>query len=60
MHFFTAGGFITGVKIAKLKLFADKPELHWSALLWFLTACVADLLITGTLVWNLVCAVSTL
>ncbi|KAH7870154.1 uncharacterized protein C8R40DRAFT_1018187, partial [Lentinula edodes] len=49
----SAGGFITGVKIAKLKLFADKPELHWSALLWFLTACVADLLITGTLVWNL-------
>ncbi|KAJ3849170.1 hypothetical protein EV368DRAFT_67662 [Lentinula lateritia] len=49
----SAGGFVTGVKIAKLKLFADKPELHWSALLWFLTACVADLLITGTLVWNL-------
>ncbi|KAJ3752097.1 hypothetical protein EV360DRAFT_75657 [Lentinula raphanica] len=49
----SVGGFITGIKIARLKLFADKPELHWSALLWFLTACVADLVITGTLVWNL-------
>ncbi|KAJ4481242.1 hypothetical protein J3R30DRAFT_3403464 [Lentinula aciculospora] len=47
------GGFITGVKIEKLKLFSEKPELHWSALLWFITACVADLLITATLVWNL-------
>ncbi|KAJ3743233.1 hypothetical protein DFH05DRAFT_1300540 [Lentinula detonsa] len=49
----SVGGFVTGVKIAKLKLFADKPELHWSALLWFITACVADLVITATLVWNL-------
>ncbi|KAF5335883.1 hypothetical protein D9757_015140 [Collybiopsis confluens] len=47
------GGLITGVKIAILKLFAKKPELHWSALLWFLTSCVADLLITGTLVRTL-------
>ncbi|KIK65256.1 hypothetical protein GYMLUDRAFT_39615 [Collybiopsis luxurians FD-317 M1] len=49
----TAGGVITGAKIAILKLFAKKPELHWSALLWFLTSCVADLLITGTLVRSL-------
>jgi hypothetical protein len=49
----SAGGFITGIKIAVLKLFIKKPELHWSALLWFLTSCVADLLITGTLVRSL-------
>ncbi|KIK65387.1 hypothetical protein GYMLUDRAFT_219372, partial [Collybiopsis luxurians FD-317 M1] len=49
----SAGGFITGIKIAMLKLFTKKPELHWSALLWFLTSCVADLLITATLVMSL-------
>jgi len=49
----TTGGFITGIKIAILKLFSKKPELHWSALLWFLTSCVADLLITATLVRSL-------
>lgn len=52
---FAAGGFITGVKVAILKLFALKPELHWPALLWLLTSCVADLLITATLVRSLVC-----
>ncbi|KAF5364845.1 hypothetical protein D9757_011276 [Collybiopsis confluens] len=46
--------FIPVFHIAILKLFAKKPELHWSALLWFLTSCVADLLITGTLVRTLV------
>jgi len=49
----TAGGFITGVKVAILKLFALKPELHWPALLWWLTSTAADLLITGTLVRSL-------
>jgi len=49
----SAGGFITGVKFAILKLFALKPELHWPALLWLLTSCVADLLITATLVRSL-------
>lgn len=48
------GGLITGVKIEILKLFIKKPELHWSALLWFLPSCVADLLITFTLVRSLV------
>lgn len=52
---FPAGGFITGVKVAILKLFALKPQLHWPALLWLLTSCVADLLITATLVRSLVC-----
>jgi len=47
------GGLITGVKIEILKLFIKKPELHWSALLWFLPSCVADLLITFTLVRSL-------
>lgn len=51
---FPAGGFITGVKVAILKLFALKPQLHWPALLWLLTSCVADLLITATLVRSLV------
>ncbi|KAF5337614.1 hypothetical protein D9758_014927 [Tetrapyrgos nigripes] len=36
-----------------IKFFARKPELHESALLWFLTSCVADVLITGTLVRSL-------
>ncbi|KAJ3987170.1 hypothetical protein F5890DRAFT_1551575 [Lentinula detonsa] len=49
----TVGGVITGVKIAILKLFIKKPELHWSALLWFIPSCVADLLITFTLVRSL-------
>ncbi|KAE9401217.1 hypothetical protein BT96DRAFT_612723 [Gymnopus androsaceus JB14] len=49
----TAGGFITGVKIAIIKLFIKKPELHWPALLWFLPSCAADLLITATLVRGL-------
>ncbi|KAJ3776562.1 hypothetical protein FB446DRAFT_283591 [Lentinula raphanica] len=49
----TVGGVITGVKIAILKLFSRKPELHWSALLWFIPSCVADLLITFTLVLSL-------
>jgi hypothetical protein len=48
-----AGGFITGIKILILKLFVKKPELHWSALVWFLPSCVADLLITFTLVRSL-------
>ncbi|KAF5377402.1 hypothetical protein D9757_009723 [Collybiopsis confluens] len=48
-----SGGLITAIKIAIIKLFARKPELHWPALLWFLTSCVADLLITVTLVRTL-------
>ncbi|KAJ3913968.1 hypothetical protein F5877DRAFT_83266 [Lentinula edodes] len=47
------GGFITGIKVAILKLFIKKPELHWSALLWFLPSCVADIIITITLVRSL-------
>ncbi|KAJ3721184.1 hypothetical protein C8R42DRAFT_80895 [Lentinula raphanica] len=48
------GGFITGIKLVMiLKVFIKKPELHWSALLWFLPSCVADILITVTLVQSL-------
>lgn len=49
-----AGGIWTTVKIIMIKSFSRKPELHWSALVWFLSACVADVLITLTLVFNLV------
>ncbi|EKM76861.1 hypothetical protein AGABI1DRAFT_130878 [Agaricus bisporus var. burnettii JB137-S8] len=48
-----AGGIWTTVKIIMIKSFSRKPELHWSALVWFLSACVADVLITLTLVLNL-------
>ncbi|KAJ3968490.1 hypothetical protein EV361DRAFT_414475 [Lentinula raphanica] len=47
------GGFITGIKLVILKVFIKKPELHWSALLWFLPSCAADILITVTLVQSL-------
>jgi hypothetical protein len=48
------GGVWTTVKIVIIKSFSRKPELHTSALVWFLAACVADVLITVTLVANLV------
>lgn len=40
--------------ITIIKLFKRKPELHWPALMWFLSATIADVLITVTLVINLV------
>jgi hypothetical protein len=40
--------------VVKLKLFARKPELHLPALVWFLSSCVADILITVFLVISLV------
>ncbi|PPQ89802.1 hypothetical protein CVT25_007407 [Psilocybe cyanescens] len=45
----TGGGTYTTVLIVKLKLFSRKPELHWPALVWFLSACIADILITAVL-----------
>ncbi|KAJ7221526.1 hypothetical protein GGX14DRAFT_694746 [Mycena pura] len=53
-----AGGIWTGVGIRIVKTFANKPKLHTSALLWFLSSCVADILITISLVISLVCATS--
>ncbi|KAH9482228.1 hypothetical protein JR316_0004325 [Psilocybe cubensis] len=49
----TGGGTYTTVLIVKIKLFARKPELHWPALVWFLSACVADIMITAVLVISL-------
>ncbi|KAF5324081.1 hypothetical protein D9619_011225 [Psilocybe cf. subviscida] len=47
------GGTWTTVMIIKLKLFALKPKLHWPALVWFLAACVSDILITVVLALSL-------
>lgn len=54
MTFIVGGGAWTTAMIVKIKLFSRKPELHWSALVWFLSACIADVLITGVLVLTLV------
>ncbi|RDB17466.1 hypothetical protein Hypma_001629 [Hypsizygus marmoreus] len=48
-----AGGIWTGVRIAVIKLFIRKPELHTPALMWFMSSCVADVLITASLVISL-------
>ncbi|KAJ3576988.1 hypothetical protein NP233_g28 [Leucocoprinus birnbaumii] len=48
-----AGGLWTTILITIVKLFSRKPELHWPALVWFLTAAIADIMITVTLVINL-------
>ncbi|KAF7353856.1 MFS domain-containing protein [Mycena venus] len=47
------GGVWTAVMIRIVKTFANKPKLHNSALLWFLASCVADVLITVSLVFTL-------
>ncbi|KAJ7348848.1 hypothetical protein DFH08DRAFT_863617 [Mycena albidolilacea] len=47
------GGVWTAVMISIVKTFANKPKLHNPALLWFLTACVADGLITASFVFTL-------
>ena len=49
-----AGGAWTTGLLVKIKLFSRKPELHWPALVWFLSACVADVMITIVLVLTLV------
>ncbi|KAJ6468784.1 hypothetical protein C8R45DRAFT_1017578 [Mycena sanguinolenta] len=48
-----AGGVWTAIMVQILRQFAKKPLLHNSALLWFLAACVADILITVSLVITL-------
>ena len=50
-----AGGIWTAVQIATVKVFARKPELHNPALLWFLSSCIADIVIAFSLVLSLVC-----
>ncbi|PPQ89892.1 hypothetical protein CVT25_004814 [Psilocybe cyanescens] len=47
------GGTYTTVLLVKIKLFSRKPELHWPALVWLLSASVADILITTVLVLTL-------
>jgi len=47
------GGIWTAVKIINIKLFLRKPELHTPALIWFLSSCVADIVITIALVLSL-------
>ncbi|KAJ7078730.1 hypothetical protein B0H15DRAFT_1000913 [Mycena belliarum] len=48
-----AGGIWTATMVQILRQFAKKPLLHNSALLWFLASCVADVLITVSLVLTL-------
>ena len=50
----TGAGVWTAVKIVVVKLFSLKYLLVSPAMVWFLTSCVADLLITVTLVIYLV------
>jgi len=47
------GGVWTAVMIRVVRTFANKPKLHNSALLWFLASCVADVMITVSLVLTL-------
>ncbi|KAF9000864.1 hypothetical protein BDQ17DRAFT_1359107 [Cyathus striatus] len=48
-----AGGVWTTAKIVIIKQFIRKPELHEPALLWFLAACISDIMITVVLVVTL-------
>lgn len=48
-----AGGVWTAVMLRIVLTFANKPKLHNSALVWFLSSCVADILITVSLVLSL-------
>ncbi|KAF7344125.1 hypothetical protein MVEN_01702400 [Mycena venus] len=48
-----AGGVWTATMVQILRQFAKKPLLHNPALLWFLASCVADILITVSLVMTL-------
>lgn len=57
---FSGGGAWTTVLILKVKVFARKPELHWPALLWFLSAVVSDVMITVVLVITLVSMLSVI
>jgi len=47
------GGVWTTVRVIQIKLYVNKPELHWPALVWFLAAFVSDVLITVVLVSTL-------
>ncbi|KAJ7655500.1 hypothetical protein B0H17DRAFT_1213966 [Mycena rosella] len=47
------GGIWTAAMIHIVQTFANKAKLHNSALVWFLSSCVADILITISLVISL-------
>ncbi|KAF8171431.1 hypothetical protein K438DRAFT_1613052, partial [Mycena galopus ATCC 62051] len=55
-----AGGLWTATKLALIKQFARKPELHAPALLRFSASSVADMGITVGLVWTLVSCLGVL
>ncbi|KAF8166946.1 hypothetical protein K438DRAFT_1616407, partial [Mycena galopus ATCC 62051] len=55
-----AGGLWTATKLALIKQFACKPELHTPALLWFSASSAADVGITVGLVWTLVSCLGVL
>ncbi|KAF8143938.1 hypothetical protein K438DRAFT_1874959, partial [Mycena galopus ATCC 62051] len=48
-----AGGLWTATKLALIKQFVRKPELHTPVLLWFSASSAADVGITVGLVWTL-------
>ncbi|RDB17465.1 hypothetical protein Hypma_001628 [Hypsizygus marmoreus] len=48
-----AGGIWTAIAVQTIRRFARKPELHTPALVWFVTAAAADVLITVSLVRSL-------
>ncbi|KAF8144483.1 hypothetical protein K438DRAFT_2029136 [Mycena galopus ATCC 62051] len=51
--FYESGGLWTATKLALIKQFVRKPELHTPALLWFSASSAADVGITVGLVWTL-------
>ena len=54
LHRGIAGGVWTAIRIIVLGLFSMKPQFETPAMVWFLAACIADLLIAVTLVTYLV------
>ena len=54
LHRGIAGGVWTAIRIIVLRLFSMKPQFETPAMVWFLAACIADLLIAVTLVTYLV------
>ncbi len=54
VSWFLGGGIWTTYGLINIKIFSRKPELHTPALVWFLSACAADLIITTVLVYTLV------
>jgi len=47
------GGTWLAYTVIVVRQFARKPELHWPALTWLLASAIADVFITGSLVYSL-------